>query len=180
MNIDLPVQKILGEALKEGGEFADLFFEQNDSVLIICEADRIEKVISGQDIGVGLRVLFNGRTIYGFTNQVAEEDLLRLAGRLNKAVKEDGGGRTMDLSHHFQSPSSSLQMSNPLLAIQKHPEGVSIKEKVSVVRQANDTARKLDPHVQQVRILYRDVSQVLSIANSEGVLSKGERVGTVF
>ncbi|OGP67873.1 MAG: peptidase C69 [Deltaproteobacteria bacterium RBG_13_47_9] len=180
MNIDLPVQKILGEALKEGGEFADLFFEQNDSVLIICEADRIEKVISGQDIGVGLRVLFNGRTIYGFTNQVAEEDLLRLAGRLNKAVKEDGGGRTMDLSHHFQSPSSSLQMSNPLLAIQKHPEGVSIKEKVSVVRQANDTARRLDPHVQQVRVLYRDVSQVLSIANSEGVLSKGERVGTVF
>mgnify|MGYP001592497189 CR=1 FL=1 len=40
---DIPYQKILKEVLREGGEFADLFFEQTHSVVIICEEDRIEK-----------------------------------------------------------------------------------------------------------------------------------------
>jgi len=46
MSLDLPYQEILREALKEGGEFADLFFEQTFSMVIICEEDRIEKAIS--------------------------------------------------------------------------------------------------------------------------------------
>jgi len=45
----IPVEKILKVTLREGGEFTDLFFEQTHSVVIICEEDRIEKVISGLD-----------------------------------------------------------------------------------------------------------------------------------
>ncbi|NWG04335.1 MAG: TldD/PmbA family protein, partial [Syntrophaceae bacterium] len=44
-------EEIIKESLKEGGEFSDLFFEQTHSVSIICEEDRIEKVISGLDMG---------------------------------------------------------------------------------------------------------------------------------
>jgi TldD protein len=54
----IPFEKIMKEALREGGEFSDLFFEQTYSVAIVCEEDRIEKVISGFDMGVGLRILF--------------------------------------------------------------------------------------------------------------------------
>ena len=45
---------------------------------------------------------------------------------------------------------------------------------------ANDVARKLDHHVRQVKVLYRDFAQTLFIENSEGVSVEGERVGTVF
>ena len=55
-----------------------------------------------------------------------------------------------------------------------------MEERVSVVKRANEAARRLDPHIQQVKVLYRDVNQKLSISNSEGILSEGERVGTVF
>ena len=177
---DIAYQEILREALKEGGDFGDLFFEMTYSILIICEEDRIEKVISGHDIGVGLRVLLDGRTIYGFTNQISEEALLHLAGRISRAIKEDKGEGVINLNRHSHFPISSPQISNTPFTIEKHPKGVSIEEKVSVVKLANDRARRLDPHVQQVRVLYRDVSQILSIANSEGVLTKGERIGTIF
>src|SRR4030067_1925642 len=93
----LSLEKILKEALKEGGEFADLFFEQTYSVVVVCEEDRIEKMISGQDTGVGLRVLFDGRTFYSFTNRLEEEDLLDLARVVRRAVKEDRGGRGFNL-----------------------------------------------------------------------------------
>jgi TldD protein len=179
MRVELSFQKILSEALKEGGEYADLFFEQTQSIVIICEVDRIEKVIAGLDIGVGLRILLDGRTIYSFTNQISEEDLLDLARRINRVVREEGEGRVIDYKRHGAAPPSP-QISNSLFPIEKHPKGFSIGQKVSVVKRANDVARGLDPHVRQVKVLYRDVNQILSIANSEGVLIEGERTGTIF
>jgi len=176
----IPFQKILSEALREGGEFADLYFEQTRSIVIVCEEDRIEKVISGLDMGVGLRVLFGGKTIYSFTNQVTEEALFNLALKISRVVKENGEERVINLTH-----SSRASLTNPLIGkssfpIERNPKDISIGEKVSVVKRANDVARRLDPHVQQVKALYRDVSQMLSIANSEGVSTEGERVGTIF
>jgi len=176
----IPFQKILREALKEGGEFADLFFEQTRSVVIVCEEDRIEKVISGLDAGVGLRVLLAGKTIYSFTNQITEEALFGLAIRISRVVKEDGGERMIDLGHPSQPSHSSPSIGRSSFPIEKDPKDISIGEKVSVVKRANDLVRKFDPHVQQVKVLYRDVSQVLSIPNSDGVLTEGERVGTIF
>jgi TldD protein len=177
MGLELPFQKIFSEALREGGEFADLYFEQTRSIVIVCEEDRIEKVISGLDIGMGLRVLFGGRTIYSFTNQITEEDLLDLAWRMSRVIKEDGEERVI---HHPRASRLTPLIGKSSFHIVRNPKDISVKEKVSVVKQANDVARRLNPHVQQVKVLYRDVSQVLSIANSEGALTEGERIGTIF
>ena len=177
---EIPFQEILREASREGGEFADIFFEQTHSILIICEEDRIEKVVSGLDGGAGLRILFDGRTIYGFANQVSTVALLDLAKRMSRAVKEERGEREIRLVHRDQSLISSHQLLRPPFTIMKHPEGLSIGEKVSAVKRANDVARKLDRHVRQVKVLYRDFTQILFIGNSEGASVEGERVGTVF
>jgi TldD protein len=176
----IPFEEVLKEALKEGGEFADLFFEQTHSVVIICEEDRIEKVISGLDMGMGLRVLFGRKTFYGFTTEISKESLVNLARRISRSAKEGGEEKFMSLPPPDRSALSSHLITKSLYPIQKHPEGLSIEERVSVVKRANHVARRLDHHVQQVKVLYRDVGQKLSISNSEGLFIEGERVGTVF
>jgi TldD protein len=176
----IPLEKILKEALREGGEFSDLFFEQTYSVVIICEEDRIEKVISGFDMGVGLRILFGRKTFYGFTTEISKDSLFDLAGRISRAAKEGGEGKLIGVPQPNRVPRSSPPISKSLYSVEKHPEKLSIDEKVSVVKRANDVARRLDPHVQQVKVLYRDVNQKISISNSEGLFIEGERVGTVF
>jgi TldD protein len=176
----IPWSDILKEALKEGGEFADLFFEQTHSVVVVCEEDRIEKVISGVDIGVGLRLLFEGRTIYSFTNQVTDKELFELAGVVRQAIREDRQGNVIDFTRKNRSALSSRNVSAPPLSIEKHPDEVPLDRKVAVVKRANDLARGFDPHIRQVKVLYRDSNQILSIANSEGDLMEGARVGTVF
>jgi len=177
----IPYQKILREALKEGGEFADLFFEQTHSVAIVCEEGRIEKIISGIDIGVGLRVLSDGRTFYSFTNQVGEEDLLQLAQVVSRAVREDRKGRVIDSAHPTSIVQSSRSVpSPPLWTIEKDPKTIAIQEKVNMVKKADETGRRLDPHIRQVKVLYRDYNQILSIANSEGIWVRDERIGTLF
>jgi TldD protein len=177
---NLPWSEVLKEALREGGEFADLFFEQTDSVVITCEEDRIEKVVSGLDRGVGLRLLFSRKTFYGFTTDLSKESLFNLARRISRSAKEGGGEKALSLPQPKRPALSSLPISNSLYPIQGYPEKLSMEERVSVVKRANDAARKFDPHVQQVKVLYRDVNQKLSISNSEGLFVEGERVGTVF
>ena len=176
----IPFEKILKEALKEGGEFADIFFEQTYSVAVVCEEDRIEKMISGQDIGLGLRVLFDGRTFYSFANRLGEKDLLQLASVVSRAVKEDRGEKIFNLLDQRGITPSSTTIFPPRAPIEKHPREIAIREKVSMVNRANEVARKLDSRVRQVKVLYRDVSQSASIANSEGLWVEGERVGMVF
>jgi TldD protein len=176
----IPYQEILNEALREGGEFADLFFEQTYSVVIVCEEDRIEKVISGLDMGVGLRIFFGGKTFYGFTTEISREPLFDLARRIVRSAKEGGEEKGIGPLPSPRSALSSPLISKSLDSIQRHPDRLPMEEKVSVVKRANEVARRLDPHVQQARVLYRDVNQKLSISNSEGMLTEGERVGTVF
>lgn len=169
---EIPVQEILKTALKRGGEFADLFLEESRSIVIVCEEDRIEKVVSGVDIGVGLRILSDRRTLYAFTNQISPEDLGKLAHRVSCRVREDRGKGLMNFSRHPQSTVSS--------PVEKNPEGVPIADKIAVVKRANDVARKLDSHVRQVRVFYRDFAQNVSIANSEGQWIEEKRTGTLF
>lgn len=176
----IPFEKILKEALHEGGEFADLFFEQTHSAAIVCEEDRIEKVIFGMDVGVGLRILFGRKTFYGFTTEITEASLFDLAKRISRSAKEGGGERKNGFPQLPRAVIASVPISRSLYPVQKHPERLSMEERASVVKRANEAARRLDPHVQQVKVLYRDVNQKLSISNSEGTFVEGERVGTVL
>ncbi len=177
---EIPFQKILSEALREGGDFADLYFEETRSIVIVCEEDRIEKVISGLDLGVGLRVIFSGKTIYSFTNEATEKALIELASKISRVVKENGKGRVINFTHPSRTFGSNHLVEKSSFLIERDPLNIPIGEKVSVVKQANDVARRLDPRVRQVKVLYRDVNQILTIANSEGTLAEGKRVVAVF
>lgn len=177
--IELPYQEVLKEALREGGEFSDLFFEQTHSVILICEEGRIEKIISGFDIGIGIRILFNKKTYYGFTTDISKESLFHLAQRISQVAKE---GKDEKIIISSQSPLALLSrpISNSPHPIKKPPGTISIDEKISMVKRGNETARRVDSHVHQVKVLYRDVHQKVSISNSEGLFIEGERVGTLF
>ncbi len=140
---DIPYQEILHEALREGGEFADLFFEQTHSVVIICEEDRIEKVVSGLDIGVGLRLLFDRKTFYGFTTELSKESLLHLARRISRSAREGNGEEGKGGSRFSPSALSSLPVSRSLSSIQRHPEKLSIEERISVVKRANEAGPEI-------------------------------------
>jgi len=176
----IPFERILKEALKEGGEFADLFFEQTHSVVIVCEEDRIEKAISGFDVGVGLRILFGRKTFYGFTTEISKESLLSLARKISRSAKEGGDEKMTGLLKPNREAVLCPMISKFLYQIQRHPETLAMEERISMVKRANEVARRLDPNVRQVKVLYRDVNQKLSISNSEGLSVEGERVGTVF
>src|SRR5690349_13527221 len=85
-NITLNVEKILKSALKEGGDLAELFFEETASTRILFESGRVDRITNGVDRGVGLRIIFGGKSVYGYTTQLTETSLETLAQTLSQAV----------------------------------------------------------------------------------------------
>lgn len=175
---DINFHKILKEALREGGEFSDLYLEETHSTFIVFEEDRVERMISGRDLGAGLRVLHKGRTFYSYTNRITEKDLLQLGDLLCHSIQEERGEEAGSIPPQILFPQLITPPSPSL--IEKDPDGISIYEKVSIVKRANDLARRLDPRIRQVKVLYRDYTQNLLIINSEGKWVEGTRKGILF
>lgn len=166
---DLP--RILRQALANGGEFADIYFEEGAATVVVCDDGKIEKVLAGSDRGVGIRVISDLRTAYAFTNEITEESLLSLAATVSRAVRGNEFAGTLDLRN---------RRSAMPLAIDILPDTVPLRDKVALVERADRSARGFDPHVRQVMAVYRDARAKAQIANSLGEFIESERIGTVF
>jgi len=167
----MDLSRILRSALSEGGEFADIYFEEGSSTSIVCEDGKIEKIVAGTDRGVGIRVISDLRTAYAYTNEVTEKALLELARTVSRAVKGREFGAPIDLREKIVGAGFPIKTS---------PGSVPLQDKVALVRRADDAARRIDQRVRQVMVVYRDGRVRTQIANSLGDFIETGRTGTVF
>ena len=163
--------KILKTALKRGGDFADIFMEETANTSIICEEDRIEKVISGRDKGLGLRVIFDFKTAYAYTNDLTEKGLLELAEIVSKAVKQGRAQKDIslvkkDIAHGFP--------------IKTTPSSVDLLKKIELVKKGNSFARGFDKRIGQVKVVYGDGFRQMAVVNSLGQWIEEDRTGVLF
>lgn len=164
------IAEIFKKALSQGADFAELYWEHKETSAIGCEDNRIERINSGIDEGVGIRVISGDNTSYAFTNDLAYARLLEVAELAGKAArKSDAVKRPLD----FFTPPSKAEFQ-----VEIPPDSVDIKAKVEKVMEANEGARGVDGRIRQVTIGYGDVRQKVIIANSEGVYVEDDRVRT--
>jgi TldD protein len=163
------LEEILQIALQKGGDFAEVYLEQKKTTGIACEADKIERVVTGNDVGAGIRVISGENTLYAFTNDLSKKGLIDLAEVLSRAVQ----GTKQDLVINLSKFKPTIDF--PII---KRPEDVNIDSKVEVVANANSSARSVDERIKQVTVSYGDVVQNVTIANSEGLLVEDERIRT--
>ncbi len=165
------VADILGIALQNGGEFADVFIEHKATNSITCEENKIEDINSGIDFGAGIRVISGMTTAYAYTNDLSLGNLKQVALTVSKAVQSQKHTLQLDLRH--LKPGYHLP-------VEMMPEQVKIREKVEQVKLANEVARAVDGRIHQVMVGFGDVVQNILIANSEGHWVEDERVRSRF
>ena len=164
--------KVIKAALKNGGQFADIYVEDTVNTSIVCEDNRIEKVVSGRDRGCCVRVIAGLKTYYAYTNDVTEESLLEAAGVVangvkgNKAVQAGIGPASKQVCGGFD--------------IKKAPGGAPLSEKIGLVKRGNSTAWAMDKRIRQVRVVYGDAFRKLAIVNSDGQWVEEDRTGLLF
>lgn len=166
-----PLGKIFRTVLKKGGSFADLYYESSRINTVVCDDDKIEKVVAGTDVGIGVRVIANLKTSYAYGNRVSERDVLALVEDLAGAVKS--GSRGTIAQNYSLRPRANLRA-------RLSPDIVETARKVAVVREANAAARAVDSRVRQVKVIYSDKHQEIGIANSEGLIVEENRTYTLL
>lgn len=166
------LKEILNTALSAGADFAEIFMEQKESTSISCEDGKIERINTGLDLGMGIRVIAGESTSYVHSNEVSLANglqMARLAGQIARQAKHQQVVQELQLPQSCVAP-----------VIEQRPEQVDFDDKIALLRIADREARELDDAIKQVSLGYSDVIQHVTIANSLGTCVEDERVRIRF
>lgn len=162
-------EQALNEALKTGGDFAELFCEDRRSGAVGLVDGHVEAASTMRRHGAGIRVYSGLSSVYVHTNDTSLSGLVAAARKAADAVS--GSANVGDI-HLTQSITANL---HPIKAM---PMDVAGARKAKLLREMDLAARGVSPGISQVRanLMYWD-SDVL-IANSEGLYTGDRRVYT--
>jgi TldD protein len=159
------------KALSNGGDYADIFVEHTRPLSIHLEDDKIEKLSSGVDSGIGVRVIFGDKSAYAYSNDFSKDSIFTIAESVSRAVKNgESNNTTINLTKVRPSVDFSIKY---------NPRDVGIKKKILLLEGVNKIVKRVSPRIEQVSVVYRDVIQNILVASSEGTITEDERIYTL-
>src|SRR5579872_5771082 len=134
------LRRVLSEALKRGGDFAEAFVEDRSATGITLDDRRVEELSSGREKGAGIRVVIGETTGFAHTADLSERGLLAAAEAASAVARSGGGGvRGVALE-----PTSHP---GPVAGVL--PESVPKAAKVELLARADAAARSQSGSVRQ-------------------------------
>lgn len=166
------ITRVLGTAMKTGGEFAEVFAEDKRSSSAMLDDGKVEELTSGRDRGAGIRVVVGDTTGFAHTADLSEQGLTAAAEAAAAAARSGGGGTNI--------AGLTRVRSNRGYDIEIYPADVAKATKVELLTRANDVARSAGSGITQVSASYADSRRRILVANSDGLLADDETVRTMF
>ena len=162
-------REVLQEAVRTGGDFAEIFVEDRIDNTLMMRSGRIETANTGRLHGAGVRVFSGTNAVYVHTNDTSREGLMACARQAAAAVKGGAGC--------IVQPFKAWDAARPE-EIRLLPTDVKAAVKAEKIRAAEAAARRVSPEIVQVIGNYIDHVQNVCICNTEGVFVTDQRVRT--
>ena len=176
--IDSPVlERVLGEALRHGGDFAEVFAEDRSTSSALLDDGRVEELSSGRERGAGIRVVSGDTTGFAHTADLSESGLLRAAEAASAVARSGGGGTATVAVGPLQARGATgggVEEEPPSLAL------ASKGDSLELLRRADEAARAADGAITQVQAGCGGSRRRVLIANSEGLYARDEQARTRF
>lgn len=162
-------EQTLAEALKTGGDFAELFVQDERSETLALLDNRIENAVTGRRHGAGIRIYKGLNSVYVHTNDTSLSGLLAAARKAADAV---GSGEGMRDVHLTESIISNIH------SVRQLPLDVAGTRKANLLKSVNAAARDVSAEIKQVSANLSSRDCDVLIANSEGMYVTDRRVYT--
>ena len=177
--IDTPVlERVLGEALRHGGEFAEVFAEDRSTSSALLDDGRVEELSSGRERGAGIRVVSGETTGFAHTADLSEAGLLR-AAEAASAVARGGGGGTGTVAVSLAPIPRRAPPKRRTAKASPRAAGLQ-RASLDLLRRADEAARASDAAITQVQAGCGGSRRQVLIANSEGLYARDEQARTRF
>jgi TldD protein len=157
-------EAIIGRALTNGGQFAELYAERGSLMQMSIDESRIERVLSGGEEGACVRAVKDGTAYFAHVDGLDEGDLQRAADEAAAALH---GERTAPL------PLEALE-TRPQ-QIRMRPERVPAERKAELLRELDDRGRSQGAEVVQLSASYSETRREVAVANSAGSYATDDR-----
>jgi TldD protein len=156
------LESYLAEALSQGGDYADLYFEYLATSSISLDETIVKSASQGVSLGVGIRVIAGERTGYAYTDDLTPEKI-RKAARVAACIAAGPA--------KIEKTSLGETRGHNLYPVVTAPTETAFTDRVELVKRADRAARSYDPRIFQVQAAYADSLRQVLVATSEGVLS---------
>jgi TldD protein len=175
----LSIPEIFSAALSNGGDLAELFFENVVSTRILIEEGKIDRITDGTDQGVGMRLIFDRRTFYGYTTELTQSSLLNLAQSLAAAVDE----KTSEAAQQREPDWSKLDWQNSVqrekeirdYSVSRSPRKLGLEQKISLIQETEAAARAELPDARQISAVWMDSERKILVLNSDGLIARDQK-----
>jgi TldD protein len=172
--IDSPVlERVLGEALRHGGDFAEVFAEDRSTSSALLDDGRVEELSSGRERGAGIRVVSGDTTGFAHTADLSEAGLLQAAEAASAVARRGGGGTATTAVGSLRTGPGADDASASLTLASKG-------DTLELLRRADEAARAADGAITQVQAGCGGSRRRVLIANSEGLYATDEQARTRF
>jgi TldD protein len=174
--IETPVvERVLSQALRHGGDFAEVFAEDRSTSSALLDDGRVEELSSGRERGAGIRVVSGETTGFAHTADLTEEGLLRAAESASAVARSGGGGTHTVATGTFGStggtPADGRAAGAPL---------ASKGDTLELLRRADEASRASSDAISQVQAACGSSRRSVLIANSDGLLTGDQQSRTRF
>src|SRR5579872_6511116 len=132
------LENYLGEALSQGGDYADLYFEYLLTSSISIDESMVKSATQGVSMGVGVRVIAGERTGYAYSDDLSPEKI-RKAARVAAYIAS--GPSKVD-----KFDLNEVRRHNFFLNDTATTE-TAFRERVELVKQADRAARGFDSRI---------------------------------
>ncbi|MBV8298428.1 MAG: metalloprotease TldD [Candidatus Eremiobacteraeota bacterium] len=151
--------RVLARALRRGGDFADVFFENRLTQSFRLQDGHVREASSTALRGAGVRVVVGAQSGYAYSDDLDEGALLR-AAETASLIARDG---------HAHAAVVELTAAHAPSMYRPHPdEPVDSARYVALLSRADVAARAFDPRVVAVNAFVSDELQYVQIASSDG------------
>jgi TldD protein len=160
-------QLVIDHALSRGADFAEIFVEKTNTQRTTILSQKVHEIQGGIDFGLGIRMIYGHRVLYGYTNIPTSEELLKIVNLLSEREK-------VDRKHEFLSfvlaPTTDIHPTLSPLG-----SGPDLDAKIAYLFQIDKAARAVATSISQVTALSLERKQQVEIFNSEGLHSSDTR-----
>ena len=152
----------LAEALSQGGDYADLYFEYLLTSSIGIDESIVKSAAQGVSMGVGVRVIAGERTGYAYSDDISPEKIRKAARVAACIAAAPAKVEKFDLNEGAR---------HNLYPVLIAPTETAFAERVELVKRADRAARAYDPRIFQVQASYADNLRQVLVATSDGGLT---------
>jgi len=156
------IERCLGEALSDGGDYADLYFESVTSTSLGVDEQIVKSAATGTSAGCGVRVLSGERTGYAYTDNLSPERLLHAA----RTAALIASGPAKQPVQGFTETAAADLYPVPLGGYD-----LDLAARLEMLLRADRAARAYDARVAQVRAGYSEELRRILIAGSDGAFA---------